>query len=284
MKILIIGGTRFIGPLLVKKLYERGHNLTLFNREEKKGNYEDEIRVIKGDRNNGFDIADHFDVVIDTCAYEKAHVQAVLNDLNFDFYLHIGTAASYKKTEIFPLKEADPIGEWKLWGNYNKGKVECEEVLKGCGKKFAVIRPTYILGPKNSIEREIFIYKKIKNKQPILLPGNGQALVKFVFVEDVVATILRIINEKAEGCYNCSGDDIITLKGLVEMMGEIVGIPPIIKNDPNAKGNNFNLEEFPFANENFFCDNQKIKNLGIKFTPLVEGLKKDYDEYYKNII
>ncbi len=67
-------------------------------------------------------------------------------------------------------------------------------------------------------------------------------------------------------------------------MAKIIGKKPIIKFNPNADGENFNEKEFPFANENFFCSNEKIKELGIKFTPLLRGLKEDYENYYKKII
>src|SRR3989344_1108814 len=129
MKILIIGGSRFVGPLIVEKLLKNGHDLTIFNRGKIKSSYNN-LNFIQGDRRNDFNIKEKFDVVIDTCVYKGEHIQKAITELNFDFYLNFGTAASYKKTTKFPLTEESEIGDWPLWGLYNKGKVECENILK----------------------------------------------------------------------------------------------------------------------------------------------------------
>ena len=287
MKILIIGGSQFVGPLIIDKLVEKGHDLTVFNRGRTKSKYEN-IKFIQGDRRNGFNLKDNFDVVIDTCAFKGEHTKKAINELNFDFYLHISTAAVYKKINKFPLTEEAELGDWPLWnlvwGNYNKGKVECENVLKESKIKYANIRPVYILGKNNNVNRERFIYSKIKNQETLILPGNGESKVQFVFAEDVADSIVLLVEKKLQGNFNCCSDEVITLNELVKIMGNIVENKPIIEYNPNADGDNHNLQEFPFANENFYCTNDKLKKLGIKFTSLNVGLKKDYEEYYKNVI
>jgi nucleoside-diphosphate-sugar epimerase len=280
MKVLIIGGTRFVGPLVVDKLISNGHNITLFNRGRVKSEYQDNLRFIKGNRNDGFDIKDHFDAVIDTCAYNGLHTKQVINELNFDYYLNFGTVSSYKKADKFPLTESSGLGDWPLWGSYNKGKVECENILQESGIKYASIRPVYILGKNNYVDREHFIYSRIKDKKPLVLPGNGQAKVQFVFAQDVADSIVLLAEKRIQGAFNCCSDDIITLKDFVEEMGKIMQINPIIKFNPKADGEKFNINEFPFANETFYCTNDKLKKLGIKFTPLLQGLKEDYENYY----
>src|SRR3990167_6441414 len=219
--ILIIGGSNFIGPHIIRNLLNRGHNIAVFNRGRTQKKYPKEIRFIQGDRNSGFPNLGHFQTIIDMCAYKGYQTERALSELSFDFFIHMGTAAAYKKTEIFPLTEESPLGEWPLWGKYNKGKVECEEALINSDVKFATARPVYILGPKNYLARESFIYAKIKNGLPIILPGNGQALTQFVFAEEVAEAIAGIAENKTEGAFNIAGDDIITLKGLVEEMAKI---------------------------------------------------------------
>jgi len=284
MKVLIIGGSRFVGPYIVSKLLTRNHKITVFNRGQIQSNYDKEINFIKGDRDNKFGIDEHFDIVIDTSAYTGSQTEKAIKQLDFDFFINFGTAASYKKTEIFPLDETSQIGEWSIWGDYNRGKVECEQVLKNNGINSATIRPVYILGPKNYVDRENFIYSRIKKSIPIKLPGNGQALVQFVFANDVAESIILIAEKKLSGAFNCASDEVITLQGLVEEMAKIVGNESVIEFNKNTDGQNFNEEEFPFANENFICKNEKLKSLGINFTPLLKGLKNDYDSFYKNVI
>ncbi len=283
MKILIIGGSRFVGPLVVEKLLENKHDVTIFNRGKIKSKYEN-VKFIQGDRRNGFNIKDYFDVVVDTCAYKGENIQKAINELNFDYYLNFSTAAVYKKTDKFPLTEESEIGYWPLWGDYNKGKVECEKILKENKVKHANLRPVYVLGKNNYVNRELFIYSRIKDKKPLILPGDGKAKVQFVFAQNVADSIVLLAEKKLQGNFNCCGNEVVTLKEFVEIMAKVIGINLEIKFNPDADGEKFDEKEFPFANENFYCTNDKLNKLGIKFISLFEGLKKDYEGYYKNII
>lgn len=284
MNILIIGGSRFVGPYIIEKLLKKGHKVTVFNRGQLPLKHAKKLTIINGDRNKGFTINMRFDVVIDTCAYTGIQVEQAIKQLHFDFFIHFGTAASYKKTHFFPLKEEDPLGDWSIWGDYNKGKVACEKILRTSGITFAAIRPVYILGQHNYMDREHFIYSRIKKGIPLTLPGNGQALLQFVFAEDVAESIVLLAEKKMAGAFNCASDEIITLSGLVEEMGSIMRLKPKITFNHDADGDRFNEAEFPFANETFFCNNDKLKSLGIKFKPLIKGLEEDYKNYYKAVL
>ncbi|MFH1785797.1 MAG: NAD-dependent epimerase/dehydratase family protein [Candidatus Micrarchaeota archaeon] len=281
MDILIIGGSRFVGPFLVKLLVEKKHNVTLFNRGLIQSDY-DQVLFIKGDRNGGFQIDQKFQVVIDMCAYDGMQTKTALTQLDFDFFIHFGTAAAYRKSN-FILTEESPLGDWPLWGEYNRGKVECENVLAAGNINFASIRPVYILGPKNYSDREHFIYNKIRSSEPLILPGDGNATVQFVFANDVANCMALLAEKRAKGCFNCVGDEKITLRNLVNGMGKIVGKKPILKFNPDNDGENFDRSEFPFANENFICSNAKFKSFGVNFTPLFKGLKEDYENYYSKL-
>lgn len=282
--ILIIGGSRFVGPLLLKLMISRGNNLTVFNRGLLQSEYPSKVNFIKGDRNKRFNLKERFDAVIDMCAFNGKQIEGALRELRFDFFLHFSTAAVYKKTEIFPLTEESPIGQWPLWDNYNKGKIECEKALSSSGVKYASIRPVYILGPKNYIARELFIYRRIFNNQPLVLPGDGQAKVQFVFAKEVAKSIAEIAQKQAVGAFNCVGNEVITLENLVKEMAKIVQKKPMIHYHQEENKEKFDPLEFPFPNENLIASNKKIKELGIEFTPLVKELNKDYENYYRHVI
>ncbi|MDO8561016.1 MAG: NAD-dependent epimerase/dehydratase family protein [bacterium] len=282
--ILIIGGSRFVGPYLVELLLNRGHNLTIFNRGLIQLEYPAKARFVTGDRNRGYNLKERFDTVIDMCAYSEAQTENAIRELRFDFFLHFSTAAVYKKPHLFPLTELSPVGDWPIWGNYGRGKAGCEKVLEESGIKYASFRPVYILGPKNYQNRERFIYTRIQNNRPLILPGDGQAKIQFVFAEEVAEAIAAIAEKRAVGAFNCAGDETITLIDLVKMMGKISGKDPVLRFNPPAAGKNFDKEEFPFANENMICDNSKIKALGLKFQPLFSGLKEDYESYYQHVV
>lgn len=282
MKILIIGGSRFVGPPLVELLIGKGHQVYVFNRGIIRNEYGNSVAFIRGDRNEGFGIQEHFDVVIDMCAYTGAQTQRALDELSYNFFINFGTAASYKKSELFPLTEESPLGAWPVWGDYNVGKVECEQVLGRSGKTFATIRPVYILGAHNYVDREHFIYTKLRVGEPVMIPGNGQAICQFVFAKDVAAVLAFLAEQQIPGAFNCAGDEGVTLTGLVEYMAGLVGQSPILKYNPSTDGEKLDEDEFPFANENFYCSNEKLKKLGVSFTPLRQGLRSDYDSYYKS--
>jgi nucleoside-diphosphate-sugar epimerase len=206
-----------------------------------------------------------------------------LRELKFDYYLHVSTVAVYQKSEQFPLNEKSSLGTWPCWGDYNVGKVASEQAVRATNIPHAIIRPVYILGTENHVPREEFMYRKIAHEEKIMLPGNGQAIVQFTFVDDVVNAMVQLVEKKTGGAFNCAGDELITLKGLVEMMAEIVGGRAHITYNPATDGIYHNETEFPFANEHMVCSNAKIKRLGVTFTPLEEGLRADYESYYKNL-
>lgn len=283
MDILVIGGSRFVGPLLVERLLRKKHRVTVFNRGFLQSHYKG-VEFVQGDRDDGFRIKERFDAVIDMCAYTPRQTKTALEQIDSGFFVHMSTAAVYKKTEIFPLTEQSPIGDWPLWGDYNKGKVGCERVLEESGVRFAAIRPVYILGPKNYCDRERFIYSRIRAGVPLVIPGNGKALIQFVFAKDVAESIALVTEKKAKGAFNCAGDEAITLRGLVEEMGKIVGKTPLYRFNPERDGENFDDTEFPFANENFVCSNARLRKLGMEFTSLLKGLKEDYQNYYSKVV
>lgn len=281
MKVLIIGGARFVGPVLVSKLIAKNHQITIFNRGQHTTEYPAGVEFVKGDRNEGFKLDQHYDVVIDMCAYTGPQTKTALEQLSYGFFIHFGTAAAYAKSEIFPLTEDSPVGEWPAWGDYNKGKVECEQELEKSGKKYASIRPVYILGVANYMDRESFIYKQLHSGAAITLPGNGQAVSNFVFVQDVADILVMLAEKQFTGAFNCAGDESITMLGLVQEQAKLLGVEPKVTYNPAADGANHIEDEFPFANENFVCSNQKLKDLGFSFTPLLAGIKADYEAYYR---
>ena len=282
-RILIIGGSRFVGPHLLKLLQQDDSEITVFNRGNHKMDYGTSTYV-KGDRLKDLSKVSNrdFDVVYDMCAYNGKHTQTMLDSIKFDFLVHFGTVASYTIPISYPVKETQPQGE-SIWGDYGKGKAECEIVLANAGIKYTSIRPTYILGARNYVNRENFIYKGLLTNTEFLVPGNGRALTQFVFVDEVAQSLYLAGKNKVEGAFNCAGDEYVTLITLLTEMGEIVGKKPIIEFDMKHDREKWDDEIFPFANDNFIFDNNKIKQeLGIKFTPLLDSLKKDWEDYYKD--
>lgn len=281
MDILIIGGTRFVGPHIIRVLLSAGHVLTMFNRGVHKSSVPDHVRHIEGNRENDLSrVQGHFDLVIDMCAYQGEHVEKLYSEVSFNKYILMSSAAVYAESDVFPLiEDRSPMGPCSMWGEYNKGKVAAEQVVVSRDVSYAIIRPVYILGENNSHDRENFIYSRIKKRIPIRIPGNEKSIAQFVFVQDVARMIGLMVEQDLTGVFNCSGDEYVTLEGLVKSMGRIVGIEPIF--DFSLKGEtSLDEKEFPFGSGHFFCSNEKIKKYGMEFTPLITGLEHDYQSYY----
>ena len=279
---LVIGGSRFVGPILLELLLKDKNEVTVFNRGNLRAEYKN-TRFVRGDRKRGFAQlkGEKFDTVYDMCAYTGEDSENLLHQVKFDFLVHFGSVASYSRPVIFPVRESHARGEWSS-GDYGRGKAECEAVLEKSGIKYATLRPTYILGDKNYVDREKFIYRKLLAGEEILIPGNGQALNQFVFSDEVAESLHLLGKKRAEGAFNCAGDDYISLVDLVGEMGRICGYEARIKFDPEHDGENLDESLFPFSNENFVFDNEKIKKkLGVKFFPLLAGLKRDWEKHYK---
>lgn len=282
MKILCLGGSRFLGPVLVNRLLQRGHEVTVVNRGTRQVTYNGFVKYIQTDRNEKFPHLGSYDVVIDTCAHKPSNLENFLKKVEHELFIFISTVGVYKKTGIFPLNETySPLGGWPVFGEYNQGKVACEEFLVQSKIKYASVRPVYILGPRSHLARESFIYKRLVRGLPIVLPGNGQAVIQFVFVDEVAELIAQLIEGKTDGAYNCAGNECVTLQSLVEQMASISGTKPKLHFNPKADGLMHQTEEFPFANENIICDNEKAKNLGVKFRQFYDGLKQNFDKDYK---
>lgn len=282
MNILLIGGSRFVGPHIIRRLIAHGHTVTVLNRGTIIEQYQADLTFIKADRNKGFAfLHDTYDVVIDTCAYTGEQTQQALTDLRFNYFVHFSTVAVYQESQQFPLTEESQIGDWPVWGEYNLGKVACEQVLANSGVRYSMIRPVYILGQNNYCNREQFIYEHLRNGTPLQLPGNGQAINQFVFADEVAEAIVLLAEQQPIGAFNCAGDDYITLTGLVELMASIADVTPTITYNPATDGAGFNENEFPFANVNFIGSNQKLKDLGMTFGSLSANLTRDYTEYYR---
>ena len=149
MKILVMGGTRFVGKPLVATLREQGHALTLFTRGRQPA--PEGVEHLTGDRGKSSDLAQlsgqSFDVIVDSSGRTLADSQAVIEVTGAPShrFLYVSSAGVYAGSEQWPLDEdaaVDPASR-------HAGKAETESWLLKQGIPFTSFRPTYIVGPGN---------------------------------------------------------------------------------------------------------------------------------------
>ena len=144
MKILVMGGTRFVGKSLIGKLLSQNHDIDIFTRGNKAN--PEKTNLIKGDRNKLENIVklrnEKYDVVYDISGRELEQTKLLLGNLDNSFqrYIYVSSAGVYKDNCELPISEVDPIDP----NSRHKGKFETENWLINQKIPFTSFRPTYI--------------------------------------------------------------------------------------------------------------------------------------------
>jgi 2'-hydroxyisoflavone reductase len=232
IRILILGGTAFTGPHLVRLALARGHDVTVFNRgltERKIGSLPDSVHKLIGDRDphkgqglNALDSMpphnnmDTWDAIVDTSGYYPRHVRATGMLANrTKTYIYISSISAYQNPippnadESAPLATLeDPKVEdmGKNFENYGGLKVLCEkEVHKFMHGKCAIVRPTFISGPGDPTDRFTYWPVRISKGGEVLCPGTPEDPVQFIDVRDLAAFLLTLCETQTYGTFNACG-------------------------------------------------------------------------------
>jgi nucleoside-diphosphate-sugar epimerase len=291
MRILIMGGTRFIGVYLTQLLVQQGHDVTLFNRGNKPAPVEG-VKQVTGDRTNVDDLKQlaslDFDAVFDNNGRELSDTQplAELFKGRIQHFVYMSSAGVYLKSDQMPHVEGDAVDP----KSRHKGKHDTESYLADAGIPFTSIRPTYIYGPQNYNDLEAWFFDRIVRDRPVPIPGHGQHFTQFGHVKDLAAAMAKVLgNQSAIGqIYNVSGTREVTFNGLARACAAAVGKDPgslkIVHYDPKAF--DFGKKKaFPMRTQHFFADVHKAMT-ELDWQPefdLVSGLKDSFQNDYLKI-
>jgi nucleoside-diphosphate-sugar epimerase len=295
MKVLILGGTRFVGRHVAQLLVERGDEVTLLHRGVT-GAAIDGTTTLIGDRSvpEGLAVLENrrFDAVLDMSAYFSAWTQAAIEALagRAAHYVFVSSGAVYRPVAELPWPESTPFGPNPIWGAYGREKVASEQVLwdAHAAGRFVVtaFRFPFILGPGNFADRESFVIGRLLAGRPILLPADGSALNQFVYAADVARALVAALDrpETAGGeAYNCTHPSAITNRGWVELCAQVLAITPtIVPIDEQALGvaaETVDLTNlvFPYPAEHYVLDGAKLtRELGVAMTT---GNRRMIEEY-----
>jgi 2'-hydroxyisoflavone reductase len=214
LSILILGGTGFIGPHMVREALRRGHVVTLFNRGRSNDKLFPDLEKIKGDRDGGLDglKGRSWQAVVDNSGYVPRHVQdsASLLANNTERYLYISTVSVYAdfssdNTENSPLATIDDESIEEVTGEtYGPLKALCEKRAAGEIEpdKLTILRPTYIAGPGDHTDR--FSYWPIRTRQggEMIWPGTPDDAIQVVDVRDLANFVVDSLENDVSGTYN----------------------------------------------------------------------------------
>lgn len=220
MKILIIGGTKFLGRALVEAALTNGHDLTLFNRGTTNPDVFPDVAQLHGDRDGGLDPLKGrtWDAVIDTCGYVPRVVEqsAELLKDQAGQYAFISTISVYSEdvytkpgtTEDGPLAQLeDETTEEVTGGTYGGLKVLCEEAVDlAFHNRALIVRPGLIVGPHDPTDRFTYWPVSVARQNTVLAPPQDATL-QMIDVRDLAEWVIRQVEASKHGVYNATGPD-----------------------------------------------------------------------------
>lgn len=296
-KVLVMGGSYFIGKKIVDVILENDYLVYTLNRGTKENNDERVINL-KCDRDNTEQMKDvlskySFDIVIDVSGLNKLQVEVLYNSLNkenLEKFVLISSSAVYDIEKLnIPYKEEDLLNENKYWTDYGRNKIESENFLiekfQGSKMNLVVLRPPYVYGENNYAQRERFIFDHILNNKPIIIPNDGSANLQFIYTTDLANIIVNLINKDIEtvSIFNVGNKKPITIREWVKSCSEVVGKKAKIVEYDYIHNNRIERDFFPFFNYDNVLDVSKINKIYSKETDFETGLKNSFVWYSNNV-
>jgi 2'-hydroxyisoflavone reductase len=215
LRVLILGGTGFIGPHLVHRTLAGGHELTIFTRGRSEPRLHaelfEDVENLVGDRDGDLSALEgrQWDVVIDNSGYTPQQVRATARLLadSVDQYIFTSTRGVYAGFTHSPMDEDAPVGIAGVppseWDGYGPLKALAEwEVEEAFPDGTAIVRPPIITGPGDRTDRFTFWYHRVDRGGEVLAPGDPDDPIQYVDVRDLVEFVLHMAEQRITGVFN----------------------------------------------------------------------------------
>ena len=235
-KILVLGGTGFIGPHLVRLAVSRGHTLSIFTRGRRQADLPESVERLTGDRDGKLDALSgrRWDAVIDDSATNPDWVRASTERLaSSGRYLFTSSTGVYYPYLQKGLSESDPVHSELKDANdaserFGTRKAACEAIVtKAFGSRGTVVRPTYIVGPGDYTDRFTYWPVRLAEGGDVLAPGHKTDPVQFIDVRDLAAFMLKLVEEDASGIFNAIGPGApMTIEAFLREASAALGASP----------------------------------------------------------
>ncbi|MFN0148163.1 MAG: NAD-dependent epimerase/dehydratase family protein [Dehalococcoidia bacterium] len=242
MRVLVLGGNRYIGRHLVEMLAGRGHEVTVFNSHPTA--LPEGVHRLHGDRQQPGVIEsvlgperESFDAVFDNTSYQTTDVTPLVELFRgrLQHYVFTSSTAVYPWSDVQPVTEESPVSDDEAANpsrGYGAGKVRCERLLRAeferSGFPATSLRVGHTLGPHSPLPREHAFFARLKAGRPILIPGDGLPFVHLVHVDDVASAMCAVIATDASAgqTYNVNGAQYSSIAAYMRMMAKVAGVEP----------------------------------------------------------
>ncbi len=229
MKLLILGGTVFLGRHLVEAALARGHEVVLFTRGQHNADLFPQVEKLRGDRDGGLAVLQgrRWDAAIDTSGYVPRLVRASAELLaaQVEHYTFISSISVYADVSKPGLDEGTPVGklEDETTEEYNGEaygplKALCEQAAEAAMPgRVLVIRPGLIVGPHDPTNRFTYWPHRVAQGGDMLAPGRPERVVQFIDARDLAEWTLRMVEARQTGIYHATGPDYaLTMQQVLE--------------------------------------------------------------------
>jgi 2'-hydroxyisoflavone reductase len=238
LRILILGGTGFIGPHQIRYAVARGHKVSMFNRGKTNPKLFPDVEHLEGDRNGRLDALKNrtWDAVIDNPSTLPKWVRdaATLLKDSAGQYVFISTLSVYaddskigEDESAKTIEGGDPNAEKVTMEAYGALKAQAEkEAVKVFGERTTIVRPGLIVGPGDTTDRFTYWPVRVARGGEVLAPGDGTDHVQFIDARDLSEWTIRLVEQKASGTFNAMGP--LAPMTMAEMLH---GIRAVVSND-----------------------------------------------------
>ena len=242
LNILILGGTGFIGPHMVRHALSRGHAVTLFNRGRTNAELFPEVTTLIGDRNSQLGALEsgNWDAVIDNSGYIPRHVRESTELLSSRaaHYLFISSISAYADLgqpgidEGYALGQLDDESDENLTGEtYGPMKALAERYVEDAFPRAAtIVRPGYIVGPGDRTDRWTYWPLRVRAGGAMIVPGEPGDPVQFIDARDLAAFVVACIENGTLGTFNAVGPgEMLRMHEMLDSMKATIGVDTRIR-------------------------------------------------------
>ena len=313
LRILILGGTSFLGPHQIAYALKRGHSVSTFTRGKTKSTVHkklfDQVEQLIGDRNDNLTALEkgEWDVVIDNSGQKVKWTKesAELLKDNAKLYMYTSSTGVYypylgnnitEETKILtkePETVEDEDEKLEYWYGVMKTNSENAAIKAFGADRTIIARPTYMFGPGDKTNRFIHWPVRLAKGGEVLVPGKADDLVQYADVRDVAEFMIRLAEEKITGKFNIAGpteqqtmDAFVNgAKGAFEVNRTIVSIDDY--NFLHQNGVDYLVPWIPPIGKNYGsskASNTKAIAAGLTFRDLKTSVKEMHDWWYSNAI
>jgi len=291
-KLLVLGGSYFIGRKIVDIMLEAGHDVHTLNRRTVPP--PDNVTNLVCDRNDPQAMREalkdrQFSIVIDVSGLNRTQSEILCDCVDIkslEQFVFISSSAVYDIENLTaPFKETDPLGHNKYWTDYGQNKIEAEACYAGRlpDTQKIFLRPAYVYGENNYVQRESFVFEHLASGKPILIPAANPKL-QFVYAGDLANIISGLLDIKLFNLsiFNVGNKQPVTASQWVGHCAAAAGLPvDIIRYDYLVSGWEAR-DFFPFYDYDNVLDVTKLRGVIRYETDFEHGLRNAYSWFLKN--